>query len=183
MKKTKIARAFSLVELAVALGIIMLLAAILTPVFVSAKEASKRSASLSSLKQLHLAISLYRQEWEGGGGAKEGLGLPPLSPFGTAEAALPGTAALWFSPCGWHPDGPFENRRGRIHALYGDEVPWWNAYMLAGESTPLIADFHCNGQSVTLETPFEPYRVQYVTMMGSAVSKMTAGRFKPFDLR
>jgi len=183
MKKIMFIRGFSLVELAVALGIILLLAAILTPVFVSAKEASKRSASLSNLYQIHLAISLYRQEWEGGAGSIEALGLPPLSPFSTAEAVLPGTAALWYSPCGSHPDAPIEKGRGRLHALYGDETPWWNAYMLAGESAPLIADFHCNSQSVALETPFEPYRVHYVTLMGSAMARVTVGRFKPYDLR
>lgn len=56
MKKFK---AFTLVELLVVIAIIAILAAILFPVFAQAKEAAKKTASLSNTKQLGTAILMY----------------------------------------------------------------------------------------------------------------------------
>ena len=52
-------RAFTLIELLVVIAIIAILASILFPVFAQAKEAAKKTASLSNLKQLGTSIALY----------------------------------------------------------------------------------------------------------------------------
>jgi prepilin-type N-terminal cleavage/methylation domain-containing protein/prepilin-type processing-associated H-X9-DG protein len=52
-------RAFTLIELLVVIAIIAILAAILFPVFAQAKEAAKKSASLSNVKQIGTAMHLY----------------------------------------------------------------------------------------------------------------------------
>jgi prepilin-type N-terminal cleavage/methylation domain-containing protein len=52
-------KAFTLIELLVVIAIIAILAAILFPVFSQAKEAAKKTASLSNVKQLGTALQLY----------------------------------------------------------------------------------------------------------------------------
>jgi prepilin-type N-terminal cleavage/methylation domain-containing protein len=57
-------RAFTLIELLVVIAIIAILAAILFPVFAQAKEAAKKTTSLSNLKQLGTATALYQTDYD-----------------------------------------------------------------------------------------------------------------------
>lgn len=52
-------KAFTLIELLVVIAIIAILAAILFPVFAQAKQAAKKTASLSSVKQIGTATAVY----------------------------------------------------------------------------------------------------------------------------
>ena len=52
-------RAFTLIELLVVIAIIAILAAILFPVFAQAKEAAKKTQTLSNLKQMGTAVAIY----------------------------------------------------------------------------------------------------------------------------
>lgn len=56
---TVMKQGFTLIELLVVIAIIAILAAILFPVFAQAKAAAKKAASISNLKQLGTAASLY----------------------------------------------------------------------------------------------------------------------------
>jgi prepilin-type N-terminal cleavage/methylation domain-containing protein/prepilin-type processing-associated H-X9-DG protein len=62
MRQTK---AFTLIELLVVIAIIAILAAILFPVFAKAKEAAKRTACLSNLKQNATAVIMYNTDFDG----------------------------------------------------------------------------------------------------------------------
>lgn len=57
-------KAFTLIELLVVIAIIAILAAILFPVFAQAKQAAKKTASLSNMKQVGTATMLYMQDYE-----------------------------------------------------------------------------------------------------------------------
>lgn len=57
-------RAFSLVELLIVVAIVLLLMALVMPVFLGAKEQSKAAPCRSNLRQLHMAWSLYRSAHE-----------------------------------------------------------------------------------------------------------------------
>lgn len=57
-------KAFTLIELLVVIAIIAILAAILFPVFAQAKEAAKKTADLSNLKQLGTALVMYMGDYD-----------------------------------------------------------------------------------------------------------------------
>jgi prepilin-type N-terminal cleavage/methylation domain-containing protein len=56
--------AFTLIELLVVIAIIAILAAILFPVFASAKQAAKKTAAMSNTKQLSLGIAMYLPDFD-----------------------------------------------------------------------------------------------------------------------
>ena len=58
-------RGFTLIELLVVIAIIAILAAMLFPVFASAREAARKAACLANLKQLTLAMLMYADDHDG----------------------------------------------------------------------------------------------------------------------
>ncbi len=63
-KSMKSSRAFTLIELLVVIAIIAILAAILFPVFAQAKQAAKKTADLSNLKQMGTASMIYTADYD-----------------------------------------------------------------------------------------------------------------------
>jgi len=57
-------RGFTLIELLVVIAIIAILAAILFPVFAQAREAARKTACTSNLKQIGMAFALYTQDFD-----------------------------------------------------------------------------------------------------------------------
>lgn len=57
-------RAFTLIELLTVIAIIALLAAILFPVFAQAREKARQTQCLSNLKQIGVALTMYRENYD-----------------------------------------------------------------------------------------------------------------------
>ena len=87
--KTK-SNAFTLIELLVVIAIIAILAAILFPAFARARENARRTACLSNMKQIGLALMQYTQDYD------EKLTYQPTGTFNyTANYSLyPANAAV-----------------------------------------------------------------------------------------
>jgi prepilin-type N-terminal cleavage/methylation domain-containing protein/prepilin-type processing-associated H-X9-DG protein len=57
--------AFTLIELLVVIAIIAILASILFPVFARSRENARAASCLSNMKQMGLAIEMYKQDYDG----------------------------------------------------------------------------------------------------------------------
>lgn len=57
---------FTLVELLVVIAIIIILAAILFPIFAKAREKAQQTRCINNLKQIGVAIEMYEDDYEGG---------------------------------------------------------------------------------------------------------------------
>jgi len=57
-------QAFTLIELLVVIAIIAIIAAILFPVFLSAREKARRTTCASNMRQLGLSFSMYTQDYD-----------------------------------------------------------------------------------------------------------------------
>jgi type II secretory pathway pseudopilin PulG len=69
----------TVVELVIVVSMLLILVAVMLPVLRSARERSKEVACTSNLMQIHAAIAVYQNEFDGDGryGTLEEMGLPP----------------------------------------------------------------------------------------------------------
>src|ERR1700689_3865525 len=101
----RLAKGFTLIELLVVLAIISILAALLFPVFASAREKARQISCASNLKQLGLAFLQYTQDndettmspYNFGYVTSAGTGATPLEPYIKNHAAS-STASVWVCP-------------------------------------------------------------------------------------
>ena len=131
-------KAFSLVELLVVIGILAILCAIAFPVFKSVKDASLKTACVSNMKQLYVAMDLYYQDHDNWHSPIASL--EPVSAYARNKEifSCPAEHATKPDAQGLYPlrvmslEEPFDKSAFRISyaylgdEMYGNQVLWKN---------------------------------------------------------
>lgn len=143
-------RGFTLIEVLSVIGIVLALIALTMPVIANAKKGMYERACVSNLKQLHMAITIYRQEWDGDGvfGDAYEMGLPPF-PFS-------GRLPLMEFRCAEAGNDAFSTEGVHYYSFWSDpqldgNLPSWETYSqeYRGEAI-LIVDMNHNPKHLPL---------------------------------
>jgi prepilin-type N-terminal cleavage/methylation domain-containing protein len=160
--------AFTLIEVICVSIILMILAAIATPVVVGSIFQAKVPVAASNLHQLHLALKLYQYDYDGDGkyGKASEMGLPDKTLFYGSKPILSCQEMLFRPPCGVHPD--FEaNDNGSIKLTYGPQDSEEDVYYpIYKEDSILLLDENCTDHSVSLYDPLVAKLILGVRLSG-----------------
>jgi len=171
---------FTLSEIIVVMGILIVLAGILFPVFVTAKSAAKEKVCWNNLHQIQLAIMMYRTNNDGDGvyGTASLMGLPPA---GGMEARL------GLPPSVFHCQGApnvLSPTAATYTILYGDRrgslgrILSWEDYATSeGENAVIVADMNHGDRSVPLLSPFFVHRGIGVRLNGQVFTQSRTGNW------
>ena len=119
------------------MAIIAILAAILFPVFVKAREKAQQTACLSNLKQIGLAFGLYAQDYQGGV-CPYGTGSPDTGAYTQWELHLyPYVTSLGVYGC---PSSSFQPTAALVQSNYSSYLGayGWNLNLFNDPATFLV---------------------------------------------
>lgn len=162
--------AFSLLEALVAIGIVVLLAALLFPVFRSVYQGTAVSSSQSRLRQLHVAVQLYRDEFDGID-TYDSARTMALPTYSYVYGSLLGLGVnFWRSPCGYKSSiEPNELKLGYQywidHGPHGDsDLRKFKQNMI------LFSDPQCNPEGTKFWAPYTTKTALGIFVNGRAVN-------------
>ena len=188
MKRIGAFRAFTIMEAMVVLAISCIVAAILIPVFVAAKRHSKISNSQSNLRQLYLAVQLYRNDYDGiDVWEYYAYGLPSSSYVGSTKLGL--GKSVFFSPCGsdrqihesakWGADGQIHYAPGAYNpeliSQPGLNIEYKTYLRDYRQNSVLFFDLYCNAPRTDMAAPLIKKRALAVLLSGQIVNRIKLG--------
>lgn len=168
-------KAFTLVEVMVVLVIIGIIVAIATPPMVKAKEKAQITSSLMRLRQLHIAVELYRGEYD----LHDDFNVRHFPPFNYVYDTYLGFDEDFFrSPCGYK-EGIEANLKRISYQYYPypfdlPNDPSTRYYQKYGPNAMLFRDPHCN-QPEDWHATMLPKRGLGVTVGGQLLNFVKRG--------
>ncbi len=170
-------RGFTLIELLVVIAIIAILAAILFPVFSRAREQARKTACLSNMKQIGMALAMYTQDWDEtlpfwwfrcwGGPNVGGLYWhEQLMPYvkNLDVFRCPSASVEWQAPCGCYP-GTVGRPQNNIRCNYG-----YHDNMLAGsDGINRLARQASPAETVVIADAFDNWMTPYAPMSAGGI--------------
>lgn len=172
-------RGFSLLEVIYCCAIIAIVAAILTPVFRSAKHAAQVTASISNLHQMSVALNLYQtaQGATAQYGTLEQMGMPSGI---TAYDSLNLPAEVWRTPCGlnpsWFGGGPI-TKQYEYFAMTSISN-WEDAVNKYHDNAVTFIDMNCAEHGEPLASDFFPHQGLGVRLSGELLNLHKPGDYK-----
>jgi type II secretory pathway pseudopilin PulG len=157
---------FSLVEIVIVVSIIVILVAILSPVFARAKMAAKETSSKGRLRQIYVYATLYRQDWDTGirkGMASE-MGLPTFEGYVVNWMEMP--KEMYKTPC-----AGMSSYKSYSNYLWApdDSVAWKQLIEKYGNSVFIVQDRGCNSSEIDTDLQFS-HKVGIVVNFDGAIS-------------
>ncbi|MBS1723914.1 MAG: hypothetical protein JSS66_13280 [Armatimonadetes bacterium] len=168
---------FTLMETIASIAILITLGALLAPALAELKLRAKVTSSFQRLRQFHIALSMYRSEYDGDGcyGPPAAMGLPTLTNI--AYTRLGFTWDFWKSPCGRHPKLIKGDSEWYAYCP-GDGYPWSEDIVLYRENTPLMMDTNCSPPGSDPQNPYDEKYVLGVLLSGQLKARRGTGRYE-----
>jgi type II secretory pathway pseudopilin PulG len=169
-------------EVLVCIAVIAIVAAITYPVVVKAKDGGLKTQSISNMRQVHVALELYAQEYNGAPtGTMEAMGLPPWPTakyLGDAVKDLypPKRPSTKWNAYAYNPVPSEMDKRDPNWAEYTAEVGG-NAVIVCD---PFFNPLRTEDYEMSWMDPYVRKFVMGVTVSGTLVKRTRAGHM---DLR
>lgn len=182
----------TILEVLIVVTIVGLLAAILTPVFARAKDQGQVTASVAKLRQCHVALQLYRDQWDGDDssgdffqmGLWQGwdmsqqwwdfLGVDRDSLWSPCKRAYEGT---WMSR-EWNQISYAPSYYSKWAEMNGNNV----GYLLKYRSRALaFMDTYCTDPPLQQLNPYRTKRFLAILLNGEIVNKRRTGSMLDFE--
>ncbi len=157
-------------------AIIAIVAALLTPVFRSAKLAGQVTASVSNLHQMHLALLLYqaKQGESSDANSISAMGFPTV--YQLDGLGLP--AKVWKSPCGRNPSWfPAPITKEYEYFASTSLTQFDDAYRHLHDRTTMFIDMNCAEHGDPLISDYIPHRALGVQMSGALLRLLKPGDY------
>lgn len=165
---------FTIVEVLVVAAIVALVASLTYPLYSSATRGAKLGVSASNMRQLYVAVALYRSAHDGDGryGDLATMGLPDARWALLDRGGLP--ESLMQSPCGSHPSEQPSVLQVLYHPGDGeDPFPMW--LLAYKENLILYSDIQCTPPENALLNPYVSKTGVGVLLGGTIVRRAKPG--------
>jgi prepilin-type N-terminal cleavage/methylation domain-containing protein len=167
-------KGFTFIELVLAAALVVVLVAILTPVFVKAKWKASEQVSVGKMKKLHAQVVLYRADWDTGGYESiSEMGLPSREYVITSQLGFGNSD--WVSPCSAKQKAVSTSRATAYMYWPSDSLGYMDLVDEVKEQAVMFADLACADPKKPIGAKFLSHRVLGIRLSGEVVNVLAPG--------